>query len=214
MVDFIFVHGWGMDSGIWEEVAAGFPDARKHYVDLGFIGNKSCESVPDFKAPIYVTHSLGTAWALKHHGQDMQALIAINGFVCFQNFADERTLKTMQRRIQRSPEIQMEEFWRSCGFKNNLDQSLNKDRLHQGLEWLKDWDVSNILASLDIPVLSLSGGHDAILPLAQMKQEWVAHDIKIVEEGGHILPLSHASWCIEQIEGFVSELERECRSAI
>lgn len=207
MVDFIFVHGWGMNAQIWSQVAAGFPDDDIYCPELGFVGGIHAHDTCG-KA-VYVTHSLGTMWALKHHAPDMKALIVINGFTCFHPFTPERILRTMQKRLARNPAAQMHSFWDSCGLpeemQNNLDGALNTDRLQGGLEWLIDWDMADALQALAVPILSLSGRDDLVLPHEKMQVQWAGFDLQTHGQGGHILPLSHPDWCVDKIKGFMRE---------
>ncbi|PCI54959.1 MAG: hypothetical protein COB36_08895 [Alphaproteobacteria bacterium] len=148
-------------------------------------------------------------WALKHHAPDMKALIVINGFTCFPPFTLERTLRTMQKRLARNAGAQMHSFWDSCGLpeeaQNSLDGALNIDRLQDGLEWLIDWDMADALQALSVPILSLNGREDLVLPHEKMQTQWAGFDLQTHEPGGHILPLSHPDWCVDKIKDFVRE---------
>ena len=202
-----------MDSRVWDSIKISLPKEHVHTIDVGFVGDKKNVNIPSDKPAIYITHSLGTLWALKHHISDMDALIAINGFPYFPSFVDTRTLQTMQKRLARNPSIQMKSFWTRCGMKedlqNELDQALNTDRLQDGLEWLINWDVREELSALSIPVLALGGDKDLILPLENMKQEWADFNSKIKDNGDHVLPLSAPKWCMSKIEEFLGEFELE-----
>ena len=200
---FTFIHGWGMDSGIWDKLAKYFPSEQSHFVDLWFIG---AEHTPPNNPSIYITHSLGTLWALKYHTPNINALIAINSFTNFTNFVDERILLTMQKQLRRNPQALMNEFWQNIGLENPLDQNLNIDKLREGLDWLINW---NEKAELNAPILSLAGKQDSLLPITQTKKEWAGTNLEVKEDGGHILPLSHPEWCADKIKGFLSEYKLE-----
>ena len=199
-----------MDSRLWEGFHESFPKKQSYFVNLGFINNgDNVSSIPFDSKSIFITHSLGTLWALKYHSHNMAGLISINGFVNFRNFVDKRNLLAMQKQLQRNPEQQMQDFWDMINFKNDLDQNLNIDKLHEGLEWLINWDMSAKLSDLNIPILSLMGDEDRLLPLPKMEKEWLMADIKIMKNGGHILPLSHSKWCVEKIREFIVEYKLE-----
>ena len=201
---FVFVHGWGTAPGFWDDLIGHLPHIKARCVDLGFVGGQQ-EFLNDISEPsIYVTHSLGTMWALKHRHGDMKALIAINGFPCFKNFADERALRAMKLRLVREPEAQMKDFWEMCGLPFRGD--LNIEYLKEGLAWLSSWDMSAELKALQCPVLSLAGGADPLLPVEIMKKTWPDFDLHISENGGHALPLTDTKWCAERIEAFCHEL--------
>ncbi len=203
--DIIFVHGWGMGPAFWGGIRAGLPEIQATTIDLEFIGTKQASTAATAREPaIYITHSLGTMWALKNHHHDMKALISINGFSCFQNFADERTLQTMKARLKRAPEKQMDLFWKSSDLPACGD--LNVQKLEDGLEWLSSWDVKKELRNLTCPVMSLAGSNDSILPLDLMKEEWTGFDLRVHEDAGHALPLSNPDWCVNHIKDFIREL--------
>ncbi len=250
----IFIHGWGMDSDIWRDIAKHFSDNtnfdslteknwkratasrtgsvkpegrlnedsysknRNRYnncilLDLGFIGARKQILPPDNnQKSIYITHSLGTLWALKHHANNMAGLVAINGFSNFTDFADRKVLRLMQIGLKRDKNEQMHAFWKNCGFNTELDKSLNIDNLHTGLDWLANWNESKTLAQLKVPILSLCGDKDRILPYNKVKEQWSGFDLQTKAGGDHILPISHSKWCVEKIRGFISEfkVEKEC----
>ena len=201
---FTFVHGWGGTPGLWDDLSTNLPANDSHRIDLGFIGTQQ-NLLNGFPAPsIYVTHSLGTMWALKKRPANMKALIAINGFSCFQNFTSDRVLHAMQAQLQRNPEAQMQEFWKTCNLPSYAE--LNVARLQEGLEWLASWNAKPELEALTCPVLALAGDNDPILPIDKMKNEWAGFDLHIREGGDHALPLSHPQWCAKHIEEFLNEL--------
>ena len=203
--DIIFVHGWGMGPAFWDGLRARLPEVKATAVDLGFIGERqSSDATAECNSVIYITNSLGTMWAWKNHSHDMRGLIVINGFSCFQHFAEERTLQVMKTRLQKNPEKQMRDFWETSGLPPSDD--LNVQRLKEGLEWLASWDVKETLNSLTCPVLSLAGANDPILPIELMKEEWAGYDMRICEGEGHGLPLSHPDWCANHIKDFIHAL--------
>ncbi len=201
---FVFVHGWGMDPGFWDGLIDCLPEIETHKVDLGFVGASNMPSYDSSGSAIYITHSLGTMWALQNHFPHIDALISMNGFGCFKSFSDARVLKTMKMRLQRDPQAQMKEFWTNCDLPSN--DHLNVPNLQEGLEWLDSWDLREELAALTCPVLSLAGDNDPILPIDAMKEAWAAFDLRVCEGGRHALPISHAQWCAEHVQEFIREL--------
>ena len=200
---FVFVHGWGMAPDFWDGLIDCLPGIKTSRIDLGFIeSSASLEKISD--PAVYITHSLGTMWALKNHHADMKALVSINGFSYFQNFTDERVLRAMKTRLKRDPKAQMEEFWKSYGLPSS--QNLNISTLQKGLEWLTSWDARKELEALTCPVLSLAGQNDPLLPLPLMKEEWEDFDLHICEDGNHALPLNNPQWCTDHIKEFLREL--------
>ncbi len=202
-----------MNASIWNELSQHIPTADKTFIDLGFTGTKPQTHIPSYKPAIYITHSLGTLWALKHQHASMDALIAINGFSSFKSFSDERTLQMMQKRLKTTPIRQMKAFWKTCSIpqniQNTLDPTLNIDRLHTGLDWLADWDETARLQTLSVPILALAGQKDLVLPIDMMKKEWHANTLEIQSAAGHALPLSHPEWCEQKIKEFIRGIELE-----
>lgn len=201
---FVFVHGWGMAPDFWDDLIDHFPNIEAHRIDLGFIGSQRDFLDDISSSSVYVTHSLGTMWALKNRHADMKALIAINGFSCFKNFTDERALRAMKLRLTKEPESQMKDFWGMCDLPYSSD--LNVEGLQEGLEWLSSWDMGSELKALRYPILSLVGGGDPILPIERMKKEWSGFNMHIQNSGGHALPLTDTQWCADHIEAFCHEL--------
>ena len=199
---FVFVHGWGAKPAFWDGLLTVLPDIEATKIDLGFIGEDQVSTDEPLSPSVFVTHSLGTMWALKNHYPDIDMLISINGFGCFRHFVDERTLQTMQKRLERNPSQQMKEFRDMCAMPH-YDDNLNIERLQEGLEWLRSWDMDAELSALEKPVLSLMGQHDPLLPLDRMEQEWAGYDMRICESGGHALPLTDAQWCAYNIKDFL-----------
>ena len=198
-----------MNHGVWGEMAEYFPFEQSDFINLGFMYNMLTQPLMPTKKSIYITHSLGALWALKNCAEDIEALVIINGFTNFTNFVDKRVLSAMQKRLKRDPKAQMQEFWQNIGLGKSLDHTLDIDKLHEGLDWLINWDISAELKSLNAPILSLAGEQDPLLPLAKIKQEWAGVDLKINESGGHLLPLTHPEWCAAQIKEFLVKNELE-----
>lgn len=198
---FVFVHGWGMSPNFWDPLIGCLPEAEMYKVDLGFIGEQQSLSGDAAEDAVYVTHSLGTVWALKNRPANIKALVAINGFGCFKNFADERVLRAMKTRLKKYPKAQMRDFWEMSDLP--ASDNLNVERLKEGLEWLASWDFVQMLTTLKCPVLALAGCEDPILPMTEMKKEWDGFDLHLREGGSHALPVSDPQWCANHIKEFL-----------
>ncbi len=197
----VFVHGWGLAPDFWEPLVARFPDADITYVDLGFHDPPNL-AVPDDKA-LYITHSLGTLWALEHCADKMSALVTINGFTCFSDFTDPRILQAMQKGLARNPEIQMQQFFKAADLKASTD-NLNTTRLKEGLDWLAHKDMRH---ALTMPYLALLGAQDPIAPLKALQKQW--QNLIICENGGHALPQTHTDWCAKHITDWLNHQESQ-----
>lgn len=199
----IFVHGWGLSPAFWAGMAACLPEREHVFVDLGFTGGGADDEKTFLARPVhglYVTHSLGTLWALRHCAGEMSALVAINGFSCFEPFAPKAALRAMKRRLARNPAAQMADFYRQAGVTGPGAAPLCPERLLEGLDWLESGDEREALRRLSCPVLSLAGARDRILPESVMRREWAGFPLYIYEEGEHALPQTHPGWCAAYIE--------------
>ncbi len=203
----IFVHGWGADTHYWDDLAKCLPVEKSARLDLGFTGRAQARPSGAEGAAIYITHSLGTMWALKHRAAQMKALISINGFPCFNSFTDRKTLSLMKRGLHKNAHLQMKQFYKRANMHAPEDLDiLDIKRLEEGLDWLATWDARAILQSLRCPVIALAGSTDKIIPLTHAQEAWQGMDLRVCDQGGHNLPQTHAHWCARNIAGHINEL--------
>lgn len=209
---YFFVHGWGNGPEFWEKMGVYFLGSQLHFIDLGFIKGRSAPRPDSGRAraekSIYITHSLGTLWALKNRHREMSALVVINGFYNFKPFCDEKTLLSMKQRLEKDPIPQMGAFWRRCGIRPE-NVLLNPERLQEGMGWLTHQNAAKELRGSDIPVLSLAAKNDPVLNIEGMRQHWSGYPLIIHETGGHSLPWSEPRWCAKQIRNFIDALNLE-----
>ncbi len=200
-----FIHGWGCGPDIWLPLIEHFPDYICHNIDLGYTGEDSADpaSLSDGKS-IYITHSLGTMWALKNRTDHMSALIAINGFAAFKGFTSPRILKRMQDKLQKAPSEQMHDFWSAADLPHS--NSINEARLKNGLDMLEHDDYTHIMKSLSYPVASIFADKDPILETNKMQKHWGDTEYTIIQNGGHNLPLSHHAECAKIIKDVINAL--------
>lgn len=207
-LEFVFIHGWGMDGGVFDDLSRALNAEPMKTIDLGFIKGGETSSHDTSSPAIYITHSLGTLWLLREwrlKGMPSSgALISLNGFSCFTEFTDPRQLKLMQRGLAKNPAAQMADFWRRAGdgFEREAGD-LNPQRLSEGLSWLSEWDETETLKSLTCPVLALGSTEDSIVPIADFKATWQSHSFTIHETASHMLPLEEPDWCAENILKFL-----------
>lgn len=207
-----FVHGWGFDRSIWDELAPLLPRAGKTFAERGYFGGKG-EAAPAESA-IWITHSLGTLLALKAISSQCRAMIAINGFDRFSSSDDAvgispRVLDLMLARLAREPRETVLDFRRGCGSVDMVEGGVERLPLEQDLVALRDLDCREEARRLRIPVLSLQGAADPILPLEMRAR--TLHGIPAAKHNehltaGHLLPLEQPRWCAGQITAFLGEL--------
>lgn len=205
-MDIRFIHGWGYAPSFWDRLTPFFADKQTTLIDLGFLETDipPPATIKSSEKAIYITHSLGTLYALQHHTSDIAALIVINGFYNFAPFTDEKTLTLMARGLKRAPEAQMKAFWKTCGLTPSY-AALNTEKLAEGLENLRSLNTESALENLSVPILVLTAEDDPIAPFSAMQKHWQAYPLQLHLEGGHILPYTQSAWCAERIKEFLGE---------
>lgn len=211
----LFVHGWGFDARIWDDVRHALPDHQACVVDLGYFGapvTHHCEG-----PVLAVGHSLGVMRILLTPPSHCVGLVAINGFDRFSadpsdpSGVPRRVIDRMIARFRQQPEQVLADFRARCGDESPLAEGLRQDSLLTDLELLRDGDARVSAARLGVPVLALQGSEDAILPDAMRKAVFAdVPDIRRDELAGHghLLPLTAPEWCADRIRAFAAELSR------
>lgn len=204
----VFIHGWAFHAGVWERTAVRLAHRDPVFLDLGFVRNgpRAVGRFPE--NAVYVGHSFGVLWLLKHGPRAMRALVSIAGFDCFHAFADAGAIDAMKSGMERNPEAQLRAFWRTCGSGVFADrEATDIATLKAGLDWLAGWDERERRRALDCPVLALASKDDTVVPYAASREMWAGADLRTTPTGGHGLPLTEPEWCAEQIEEFLRGLE-------
>jgi pimeloyl-[acyl-carrier protein] methyl ester esterase len=204
---FVLVHGWGFHGGIWTDFVGHLQEAGTTLVDLGFVagGPKSAGEWP--QDSIAVGHSLGLLWLLQQGGSRFRGLVSVQGFDCFCCHVPPSRVAALKRGLEGDAIATLERFWRSCGASGfALPQTLNIERLGEGLDWLMRWDARKAKDGLDCPVLALASRDDPIVPQAMTEAVWQGADIVWSPDGGHVLPLRHPRWCARHILDFAHAL--------
>lgn len=203
-----FVHGWGFDSALWSALATRLAGHRAVLADLGYFG---AEALAPPTAPfIAVAHSFGTMRVLRDAPLACSGLIALNGFDGFVARAGRpgvapRVLDRMIARFEEAPRAALADFRARCGTDAPFPAPDIK-RLSRDLLALRDMDCAPDAARWSMPILSLQGGHDPILP-APMREAVFAATAHVERAthpaAGHLLPVTEPEWCASQIAGFV-----------
>lgn len=207
-MDLIFVHGWGFHGGVWRDIEARLPGIRHGLVDLGFIrdGPHGIGTWPE--NAVYVGHSFGLLWLLKHGPKRMRGLMSIGGFDCFHAHGDVAALATMKEGLERNAPAQMRAFWQACGLRNPIEPATpDPATLKAGLDWLAVWDGRAERAALDCPVRALASADDFIVPEAMSRAVWAPEELRMRPAGGHGLPLTEPDWCAAEIKSFLDDLD-------
>ena len=169
-------------------------------LDLGFTGHPQILPPCPEEPAIYITHSLGTLWALQHCSAQMKGLISINGFPCFTRFTAIEMLKAMKAGLRKNIDLQMKQFYKRADMDNaGASSEFNIKMLDEGLTWLMTEDARPALQSLRCPIIALTGAQDKIMPLSAAQEAWQGMHLEICEDGGHNLPHTHTHWCAAHI---------------
>lgn len=205
------VHGWGFDASFWDPLKAELPESRFLTADLGFRAAPRLPDPPLGTRLVAVGHSLGVPWLLRHRF-DWSALVAINGFTrfCrgpgFPHGWPARLVERMCALLYDDAEKVHADFIRRCGQCRPADGLLNVEPLADGLRWLKDWDERPALLRCDRPLLALAGALDSVASPELTRDCFAAADLRWCEDGGHLLPITHAQWCAGQIRALLARL--------
>lgn len=207
-----FVHGWAFDAAFWDPLRAALADWPQAACDAGYFGPAH---EPATAGPVIaVGHSLGVLRLLQRLPDHCIGLVSINGFARFSAAPDYaagvpvRMLERMRKRLDGSPDDVLRDFRLRCGD----DSRFGEPRLavlQQGLEALRDEDQRAALAALPVPLLTLAGGADLIVPADMTRAAFAArpdHELHWREQGGHLLPITDTGWCAAQIRGFAARL--------
>lgn len=203
------VHGWSYDASIWREVLPLLAGLDVEVADLGFFGTPSLPQ-PCAAPRIAVGHSLGVLWWLALTDLPWTKLVAINGFPRFTAAAEfpagvaPRVLERMIKRFAVTPGAVLADFHTACG---GAGPALPADPapLAAGLRTLGEADGREALATRSDDVLALAARDDAIVP-ATLSEAAFGPRLAWIEQGSHLLPLTHPQACARLIRRAVESL--------
>lgn len=201
MTQIVFAHGWASGDFVWDQIKPAFNEDDVHTINIGFMGDEDV-SIPDGQF-IGVGHSLGGLWLMKHYPDQMRGFVSIASFNCFYTHVSGKILKIMQRGILQDTAKELSEFWYHAGLDHPSGfLNVNPVKLVEGLVWLSQWDAD----IPDIPLKILAARNDHIVPKEMTHDIWKDYDIEWRDDGGHMLPLTQAEWCIQHIKEFIDAL--------
>lgn len=206
-----FIHGWGFGPAIWRQLVLHLPNVEPSFADRGYFGGSGAE--PPQERSVFITHSLGAMLTIGALPPQCICLVTVNGFDRFVAGEDspgvaKRVLDRMLSRLELDASAVVTEFRRKCGVRDAIG-GIQPSALQRDLLALRDWDCRAKAAMLPIPVLSLQGAHDPILP-AEMREGTlrgvpnIQH--RLHPSAGHLLPVQDPAWCAAQIAIFLKEL--------
>ena len=128
-------------------------------------------------------------------------------------------LDAMVDGIYKKPRWTLEAFYKKSFFPEGftpqiLDYLLkgafdvSQEKLADGLKYMREFDIRDKLASLDMPVLLVHGKKDRIIPAGA--SEYLARNIAnsrliLIEDAGHAIPITHEANITDAISSFLTE---------
>lgn len=213
----LFVHGWGFGPTLWELVAERLDGYEKDFVDLGFFGPPRLPGAAEKGgAPVVVAHSMGLAWALANMPRPWAGCVAVNGFARFtraEDFASGvpgRVVRRMMDRFAEDPTAVTRDFRTRCGAAGPVPlhspSRADAGALGEALAWLETCDEREAMANLSCPFLALAGAMDPIVPEAMSRESFAGLSLRFIEDGGHLLPLSHPGHVADLVRGLAERV--------
>lgn len=205
MADIIFVHGWGFDNNIWNEISNEefFDNHNIHQINLGYIGDKNIEQ--KFENPIVIAHSLGVMWAIENI-KNINKIISFCGFSAFGKFLGQPILTNMKTKLIENIDDEMKQFYQNCGT-NYTNPKFNIDELFNGFELLEKLDTYEKLLNLNSKnIFPFISKNDKIVPFRMSMKIWKNYNPVIFEgQSDHMLPFKNKNWSIEQIKKIIND---------
>ncbi|MBB4857488.1 pimeloyl-[acyl-carrier protein] methyl ester esterase [Novosphingobium chloroacetimidivorans] len=207
----LFCHGWGFDAAMWDPLAALLPEFAQVRDDAGYFGG-SAAALPS--GPVLaVTHSFGTMRLLAAPPPGLAGMVAINGFDRFTAAPDfpgvpARVVDRMVSAVAQEPETVLADFHARVGSAVPAGEPL-AERLQAGLVTLRDGDLRAVVGQVRLPILSLQGARDTLLPMGLRETVFAAVPgvmRRTHPEAGHLLPSEDPAWCADAIRSFAATL--------
>lgn len=186
MSDLVFLPGWGYRASVFTAMLPYFSDLRVRCMDLPL-----ADDIPDGK--ILVGWSLGGLIAMalcaKYPGRYQQLILLASTpkfpadhATSFMKMAEEDITQTLQHFIKLTsfPLRSAQQY-----FADHADDTSSRPSLLDELKFLFQTDMREIFASLQLPILSLHGSRDAVLPASA--------NTHIIDGAGHGFIYTHAA---------------------
>jgi pimeloyl-[acyl-carrier protein] methyl ester esterase len=217
----LFLHGWGLDARLWDDVRAALTEFETVLWDRGYFGAPHAEPIDG--PVIAIGHSLG---AMLLAGQ-FDRLVAVNGFDRFtgEGAVPPRVVDRMRKRFAEAPHEVLADFRTRIGAGQAPD-SIDETALAADLDVLATTEARHCeeRGEAAIPmrgahgdgllrsagndggkaVLVLHGGADPLLPETMRETTFAGAPRETLPEAGHLLPLTHPQWVADHIRAFAA----------
>jgi pimeloyl-[acyl-carrier protein] methyl ester esterase len=186
----LLIHGWGFDAALWNHVNWALLEHECLTLDFGYFAEPRLD-IPA-RLDLVVGHSFGSLWAMLHPELRGIPLLVISGFPRFSACADfphgtpARVLARMLKRLWEAPEEVVKSFRERCGDTTPFPP-FDIKRLARDLERLREDDARDLPERQ--PRLALAAADDPLLP-RELSEQAFPGVLHLVEEGGHLLPLT------------------------
>ena len=204
MTVLLFMHGWGFDASIWSGVVQLLDGFDCRMADRGYFG--APVTVESDGPCVVVGHSLGAMHWPAVLPEGCRGMVAVNGFDRFVEGGDfpgvpRRPLDRMIARLPQAPAQVVTDFRTRCGAEA-VAGTPELAPLLADLELLRDGDFRG--AAEGLPVLSLQGANDPLLPEAMGGAVFAKAGVTRMtcENAGHLLPLEAPEWTAKAIAEF------------
>lgn len=196
----VFLHGWGFDAALWDEVRAALPEFETVAFDRGYFDAPSAEPVAG--PLIAVGHSLGAMLFAGAMPEGCVGLVAINGFDRFagEGAVPPRIVERMRKRFDEAPAEVLTDFRARCGG-DSPPASRHHAALAADLTLLAEADRRGLTR---VSTLVLHGAADPLLPEAMRGTVFAGAPRQTLGDAGHLMPLTHPGWCAALIRAFAN----------
>ncbi len=205
----VFIHGWGFAPGFFDTLAGLLPEQEQARADLGFFGTPFMPEAGG--GDILVGHSFGFLQGMRLRS-DWRGWVAINGFARFAGTGEgycvpPASLQGLQMMMGFAGGAAMAQFYAGLGAIPPVG-SYDIGRLAEGLDILAETDISGTLTAAG-KGLALAAADDPLTPAAAsayLAGQAPGSKLKVIETGGHLLPLVRPGWCAEQIKAYLAHV--------
>ena len=223
----LFFPGWATSPEIFEPYYRDLQPDSFMAMDFGYFSDRSgiaglkptetAACLPDERCVI-VGVSMGSLHALHAAAlfpERVAGVLIVSGFARF--LEDEgypaqakTALETMRAQLAEKPRALLGGFYRSLAYPSKIyfkvPDTLNLERLDEGLRLLGELDMRALLTNIGCPVSIVHGGRDKIV--SRFCAEFLAERIScanltIFDDAGHGVLATHAAECQKLLEDFV-----------